>query len=673
MYYFNIALILAMLTTMLILPRISVAEGKSFSGNPKAIGEVMSGKRKEANAAWWGFDLEDATAAMQSAINSGAEKLVIENMGAPWIVDKIQLVSNQEILFEEGVVVIAKKGAFKGKGDSLFTASLKSNITLNGYKATLRMHKSDYAGEGYEKAEWRHALSILSCSNIRVYGLTLAKSGGDGIYLGVAKKGVTNSDIHIKDVVCDANYRQGISVISARNLLIEDCVLKNTSGTPPAAGIDFEPNHPSEELVNCVMRNCITKDNDGDGYEFYIRNLNAQSANLAIRLENCRSINDKMSVRYVINNGHEGAAVNGLAEFINCSFEGGKNGGILIGDKPADAGRIRFVNCSITNAALDNAEMSPIVFNTRHGATRDVGGADFVDCVIHDPIDRNPIDFQDWSGDLRIADVEGSLAIERHGVRKEQKITSELLKEWIPVLSFRKIPKLSISGMELQPVFPNAAPDDFGKCFARLRRDAKCVLYAEENNQISIDMHYFQVGRYSGKSMPVKVYSLSGGVIHEQDVAFKSEAEIQFTAPKTGIYSIILSIGANAVQITKSSHRLCISSEDAPIHFFGTTGELYFYVPRDTKEFGVKVYGESSSEAVKATLIGASDNTLEIKDNITQPYVFIVDDRSATSGEVWELKIEKPSATSFEDYYIQFLGIPPLASCSREALLRPAE
>jgi len=29
----------------------------------------------------------------------------------------------------------------------------------------------------------------------------------------------------IRDVVCDRNYRQGISVISAENLLIERCVL----------------------------------------------------------------------------------------------------------------------------------------------------------------------------------------------------------------------------------------------------------------------------------------------------------------------------------------------------------------------------------------------------------------------------------------------------------------
>ena len=673
MFYFHIILALAILAITLNATYISPAEGKPVPGDPKAVEEVMSGKKKEAKASWWGFDPEDATIAMQSAINSGADKVIIENMSTPWVVDKIQLASDQELLFEKGVVVIAKKGAFKGRGDSFFTASLKSNVTLNGYGATLKMHKSDYAGEGYEKAEWRHALSIRSCSNIRVYGLILAESGGDGIYLGVAKSGVTNTDIHIKDVICDSNYRQGISVISARNLLIENCILKNTSGTPPAAGIDFEPNHPSEELANCVMRNCVSENNDGDGYEFYIRNLNGKSADLSIRLENCRSIGDKTSVRYVINNGPGDVAVKGLTEFVNCSFENGRNAGVLIGDKPANAGRIRFIKCAISNPALDNAEISPIVFNTRHGATEDLGGVDFVDCIVRDPVDRIPIDFKDWSGDLRVTDVTGSLTVERDGVKEEYQITPELLKDWVPILSFKKIPRLSISGVELQPVFPDADPGEFGKCFANFRRDAKCILYTKENEQVQLSIRYFQVARYSGNSMPVKVYSVSGELIHEQDIAFQSEAEVQFTAPETGTYTIAFSTGPNAAQITRSSHGLCISSEDAPIHFFVTTGELYFYVPKGTKEFGVKVFGDNSSEAVKATLINASGNEIETKDQITQPYIFIVNREDTDHGEVWKLKMEKPSGVSIEDYHIQLLGIPPLVSCFKKALLMPVE
>ena len=49
-------------------------------------------------------------------------------MGTPWITDKLTLTGNQQIVFEKGVVVQARRGAFRGSGDCLFSAALKTNI-----------------------------------------------------------------------------------------------------------------------------------------------------------------------------------------------------------------------------------------------------------------------------------------------------------------------------------------------------------------------------------------------------------------------------------------------------------------------------------------------------------------------------------------------------------------
>ena len=86
----------------------------------QAIDDVVAGKAKVARASWWGFDPEESTEALQAAIDSGAEKVIVDNVGWPWIVDKMTLASNQELFFEKGVVVLAKKGAFKGTADALF-------------------------------------------------------------------------------------------------------------------------------------------------------------------------------------------------------------------------------------------------------------------------------------------------------------------------------------------------------------------------------------------------------------------------------------------------------------------------------------------------------------------------------------------------------------------------
>jgi hypothetical protein len=240
------------------------AEAMAAESNPQAIEEVRSGQRDVAHAAWWGFQPEESTAALQAAIDSGAKKVVIERMPSPWIVDPLRLADDQELHFEPGAEVLAKQGSFRGSADSLFSAAGKKNIKLVGPGATLRMRRADYDGPDYKHAEWRHVLKFHGCTGITIEGLTLAESGGDGIYLGAGPGGAPCKDVVIRDVICDRNYRQGISVISAENLLIERCVLKGTAGTPPAAGIDFEPNRANERLVNCVMQFSMRIDSGSD-------------------------------------------------------------------------------------------------------------------------------------------------------------------------------------------------------------------------------------------------------------------------------------------------------------------------------------------------------------------------------------------------------------------------
>lgn len=90
----------------------------------------------------------------------------------------------------------------------------------------------------------------FSGSNITVDGLVFRSSGGDGIYVN----GVRN--MTIDNVKCLDNNRQGISVISAENLLIRNSEFSGTYGAAPMAGIDFEPNRWNEKLVNCIVENC---------------------------------------------------------------------------------------------------------------------------------------------------------------------------------------------------------------------------------------------------------------------------------------------------------------------------------------------------------------------------------------------------------------------------------
>ncbi|MHB9070869.1 MAG: right-handed parallel beta-helix repeat-containing protein [Sedimentisphaerales bacterium] len=239
------------------------------------------------DASTYGFNATDATDALQAAINTGAKVVFVPNMGTDWIIRPIFLnSSNQEIQFANGVVVTAKRGEFHGNVDSLFTAYTKTNITLTGYGATLRMWKQDYIGGDYTPSESRLAIRLYTMENLLIQGLTIKDTGGDAICLGIDAWYTHNKNIHIKDVFCDNNYRQGISVIDAENLLIENCILNNTGGTSPQSGIDFEPDYSWMKLVNCVVRNCVFENNHLCGPLFNIWDF-MDANTVSISVENC--------------------------------------------------------------------------------------------------------------------------------------------------------------------------------------------------------------------------------------------------------------------------------------------------------------------------------------------------------------------------------------------------
>jgi len=358
------------------------------AADPQAVAEVKAGKRTEANAAWWGFDAADATAALQGAIDSGAKRVVVPNVGKPWIVRPITLRGDQEIVFEKGVEVVAKPGAFPGLRDFLFSATNVSNLALIGPGATLRMQKAEYT-----EGEWRHALAILSCRNVKVVGLVLKESGGDGIYLGRGPKGspAANENILIKEVTCDGHRRQGISVITAKDLLIEDCALINTGGTAPQAGIDFEPNAKDEKLVNCVVRRCRIENNRGPGFTLNVNQMDKTTEDISVRVEDCRisgSGREGIGVHRISDNGP-----GGLIEFDRCTVRYGPTlGGLTVNGKSPERARLRFSRCTWQLAAdapppdKPRGERPAFVFAAaiKKDAQR-TGGIEFVDCTVEDP------------------------------------------------------------------------------------------------------------------------------------------------------------------------------------------------------------------------------------------------------------------------------------------------
>jgi len=631
------------------------------------VAEVAAGKRAEARASWWGFDPVESTRALQAAIDSKARKVVVENMGSPWIVDEIRLRGDLEVVFEPGVVVQAKRGAFKATNASLFTATRAKNLTLRGPGATLKMWREDYDDPSrYKKAEWRHVLDFKSCADVRVIGLTLSDSGGDGVYLGVSGGG-PNTNILIQDVICERNYRQGISVISARGLTIERCVLRDTAGTSPMAGIDFEPNRAGEEISDCVMRDCVSENNAGVGFAFYLRPLDAASRPVSVRLERCRSVGNRAGLAVNAAGRAGGGTVKGEIVVADCAFSKPDGAGLSVVPNPTDALAIRFERCRIVDANARRPDQAPIQLVNQAGDSAEVGNVAFDDCEVVDPVERRPIGFHDSAGGARLVGVSGVLTVEHAGRRETVKLDQALIDSWFPFQAYRRFPPYPGRKGPFAPVV--AAAKDRLACDVRQRARSEWLVWAEAGDEVAMTVVVQPVGESAAVAAisriePSGKETKLGAVEGMRDVAFRAE--------ESGAHRLVCDPGSATVAIARINRRVAMYAPERPtFHLLAPVGDLVFFVPAGTEAFAVRVTGEGPGELVKATLLDPAGETVEERDDI-EAYQFLVERPVAPEGAVWSLRLARPSQGVLEDVHVELQGLPPVLAASPEALLKPA-
>lgn len=238
---------------------------------------------------WTGVD---DTAYIQEMLDN-YEILLFPSVEGSWVTEPLFIQkSNREIYFQAGAVLEAKEGSFLGRSDSLITFENVENISIYGLGegAVMKMHRKDYRRSPYIDAEWRHGIKLLSVTDFTISGMVIEQTGGDGIYIGVSKKENSKSyceNIKIENCIIDRNYRQGVSIISVKNLLIDKCQILNTQGTAPQSAIDFEPNHNYERLQNCVISNSILRGNWGSGFLVWLIEFDTETVNTDIQIINC--------------------------------------------------------------------------------------------------------------------------------------------------------------------------------------------------------------------------------------------------------------------------------------------------------------------------------------------------------------------------------------------------
>ncbi len=650
----------------------SAISAESTAPNQQAIADVQAGRTDTAHASWWGFDPADATKSLQAALDSPAKRVVVENLGSPWIVTTIRLPSNKEVVFETGVVIEAKRGEFLGKSDCLFLANGSKNLTLHGPGATLRMHKADYHKPPYELAEWRHTLSLRGCEDITVEGLTLADSGGDGIYLGAGAPGATNRNITIRNVICDGHNRQGISVITAENLLIEDCVFSNTRGTAPEAGIDFEPNHPEERLVNCVLRNCRSDNNAGHAYHLYLGQMHEASPPVSIRFENCTSKNCEQFSTYVgVANRNGEPTIRGSIEYVDCRFEADQGAAVYIRGNEADGCRVRLERCEIIRRDKPDSKIAPITIVAPQRLDLDAGNVEILDCTVRDSLDRPPLALS-ASPMTALRNVSGRLTVESPKGTTTYTLDAEQLARWFPAQGLvARIPRLAFDWRTAGPAKTDAVGPKDNATF-RLRHEAALLVWGQTGQPVQLSVKMEPVGPFTPKPGAIELTAPSGKTTKIAPKVDEAHTGYTFTPQETGPHRLLWQgDSGETLRPVRCTAPLAILGEMLGANFIRPIGTLYFAVPAGVSRWAVVVGGSGTAETVKATVRNSAGDVVAEQNNIAAPHAFLLERDKPNSMEIWSLTLDKAAEGVMEDVSVQAVGIPPVFAATPEDVFVP--
>jgi hypothetical protein len=92
-----------------------------------------------------------------------------------------------------------------------------------------------------------------------------------------------------------------MSIVSGRDVLIEGCTFEDTRGSSPEAGIDLEPAHWKDQLVNIRITDCVSRNNNGSAYIVAAGRLTSSSVPVSVEFIRCggSGIGSKYPIRVV--------------------------------------------------------------------------------------------------------------------------------------------------------------------------------------------------------------------------------------------------------------------------------------------------------------------------------------------------------------------------------------
>lgn len=546
----------------------------------------------------FGFDAEDSTRFVQAAMDSEHQEIVFDKMPSPWIVTPVKGRGNKRIVLEEGVEIAAKRGSFTNTGVRLLSFTCCTNIAIVGRGAKIRMWKEDYSKPPYVKSEYRHALNFESCSDVTVEGVEIAESGGDGIYLG--GKFAPCRNVVLRNVVCSGNNRQGLSVISVDGLLVENCVFRDTRGTAPAAGIDFEPNNRRQCAKNVKIRDCAFVGNEGNGIEFALGWFDGGSDPVDIVLENCRSEdNGNAAFKVYCGNNDKTRRDQVLGRIVSrgCVYGSRKGLAVVLAKNADNSVSMAFEDCLWRESAM--------------GVYR----------VLRDA---------DWqSRELRVTYVGEAGSV--------QKVEADFAAAEVVDSSPGEMTRF------------RTVATRYSACYAFYAERARTV-------RLALKVRAINAKRPAPKK-PMILFDADGAEIAKVPVPGADETEVAFAVPKAGFYRLSVAMGSRGVaELSGADVPIAFDVSSGGISMLRPGCRFYIDVPEKDAPAAVRVSGGGMREHVAVKLSDPDGRVFWEKAAVSQPHVVALE--NPRKSGVWSLTVSRSREGMWDDGAAEVLGLP---------------
>ena len=130
-----------------------------------------------------------------------------------------------------------------------------NNVSITGGQ----LYGDRYEHQGSE-GEWGHGIGIFDSSDIVLDGIKIFNCWGDGIYLGSDHEWTQDagcSNIIIQNCELAGNRRNDLSIVSADNVTVQNCIFRDANGTDPQFGVDIETNNDNNPSEHIYFDNCM--------------------------------------------------------------------------------------------------------------------------------------------------------------------------------------------------------------------------------------------------------------------------------------------------------------------------------------------------------------------------------------------------------------------------------